>query len=251
MKVAAIIQARMESTRLPGKVLMEICGKPVLWHIVNRSLKSRYLEHVMIATSNNSADDKIYQFALNNSIDVYRGSQTNVLERFYRCALQYEPDIIVRLTGDNALIDPYIIDSGIEYFIQNEGIDYIYYREGLPLGMAVEIFTYQALKTAYDEAEDDECLEHVTPYLYKNSKFNAKRVPGLGEDYSYLRWTLDTRQDYELITKIYETLYGNGERLFCFEDVIEQYKYHTEWKDINSNVEQVKVTYKGDTKGNI
>lgn len=245
-KVVAIIQARMNSTRLPGKVLKKIGGKSVLWHIVNRIRKSQYFDDVIIATSDDFSDDEIYNFALNKGIEVFRGSQFNVLERFYKCASQYKADIIVRFTGDNALIDPGIIDSGIETFMQEEDIDYLYYREGLPLGMAVEMFTYQALKTAFSEARTAECLEHVTPYLYRNTKFNSKRISCKGEDYSQLRWTLDTQQDYELITDIYNSLYIDDETVFDLKDILEQYKYHEEWREINSDVKQIKIQYKGD-----
>lgn len=248
MEITAIIQARMGSTRLPGKVLREICGKPVLWHIVNRVSGSDYLDKIIIATSDHPADDIIEQFTMGYKLDVYRGSQYNVLERFYKCAVQYKTDLVVRLTGDNALIDPHIIDLGIEYFIKETGTDYLYYREGLPLGMAVEIFTFQALETAYKEATDAECLEHVTPYLYKNSKFNAKRVSGIGKNYSNYRWTMDTEQDYNLIKKIYENLYRNEEDIFYFEDILEQYLYHDEWSGINSGVKQIRVNYKGETE---
>lgn len=246
MKIVAIIQARMESTRLPGKVLKEICGKPVLWHIVNRVSKSKYLEQIIIATSTNEADDAIEEFARENAIDVYRGSQLNVLERFYQCAVQYDADIIVRLTGDNTLIDSHIIDLGIDCFVKEADNDYMSYREGLPLGMVVEIFSFQALKTAYEEATDAECLEHVTPYIYKNDKFHVKKVSGMGEDYSHLRWTLDTVQDYKLITKIYETLYREDDNIFYFEDIIEQYKHHKEWIKINESIGQVSISYKGE-----
>lgn len=248
MKVIAIIQARMESTRLPGKVLKNISGKPALWHIVRRALRSRLLDNIIIATSENIADYPIYQFACDNGMEVFRGSQSNVLERFYKCAVQYKPDIVVRLTGDNVLIDSALIDAGIECFLRQKDLDYMYYREGLPLGMAVEVFTYQALQAAYSEANEPECLEHVTPYLYRNSKFHTKRISSIGEDYSYLRWTLDTQCDYELITKIYKILYKNENSIFGMEDVLEQYQSHKEWEKINSDVEQVKVTYQGDKK---
>ena len=247
MKIMAIIQARMGSSRLPGKVLMNLCDKPVLWHIVNRIQKSWYINSIIIATSINREDDAIEQFAVKNNINVYRGNQTNVLERFYKCAKQYNPDIIVRLTGDNALIDPHIADQGIEYFISKKGLDYVYYREGLPLGMAVEIFSSQALEKAYAEAKDAECLEHVTPYMYLNQdKFKSERIHAIGKDRCSLRWTLDTRQDYELLTRIYEALYAEGEDLFYYEDILEEYQSHEEWMMVNSGIRQVGLTYKGD-----
>lgn len=244
MKIIAIVQARMGSSRLPGKVLMNLCEKPVLWHIVNRAKKSRYLESVVIATSEDSEDDKIEEFTRQYNLPVFRGSQNNVLERFYQCASQYEPDGIVRLTGDNALIDPHIIDEGIEYFM-GKNLDYLSYRNGLPLGMSVEIFTYRALKTAYLEATDKECLEHVTPYLYRNkNKFKVERAERVGADHSDLRWTLDTSQDYVLLQKIYERMYTDDENVFSYEEIIKQYT--DDWKATNAGIRQVEVQYKGE-----
>lgn len=248
MRIIAIIQARMESTRLPGKVLIDLCGKSVLEHIVTRARKSKYINEVVVATSTNNADDAIEEFTKANNIQYYRGSQENVLERFYKCAKQYNPDIIVRLTGDNTLIDYQIIDEGIEYFIEKKNSDYIYYREGLPVGVAVEIFRFSALERAFMEADDSECLEHVTPYIYRNpEKFNSERVKVKGEDYSSLRWTLDTESDFELVSEIYNAVYLQNPQ-FSFYDILEEYKKHPEWIEINSKIEQVKVKYEGEKR---
>lgn len=247
MEITAIIQARMGSSRLPGKVLMDICGKPVLWHVVNRISKSKYIGNIVIATSDDKTDDALSRFAENNGTYIYRGSQYNVLERYYKCACIYNASAIIRFTGDNVLVDPHIIDNGIEYFNRRKNVDYIYYREGLPVGMAVEIFTFRALETAYYEAVDSECLEHVTPYIYKNSeKYKIERVKCIGEDYNHLRWTLDTKEDYLLLSEIYGTLYKNERNIFYYEDILEQYKYHKEWQDLNSCVKQKKIIYNGE-----
>ncbi len=245
MGIIAIIQARMGSTRFPNKVLTELCGKPMLWHIVNRVRQSEFVSDVVIATSVEQADDAVEQMAKENNILCWRGSQNNVLERFYDCATKYQADIVLRLTGDNALVDAGLIDMGITYFRENN-FDYVYYREGLPLGMAVEIFTYAALKQAYENAEDAQCLEHVTPYLYKNPElFQCKHVPCVGEDYSHLRWTMDTKQDKELVMDIYENLYDKNQ-YFSFEDILKEYASHPQWLHMNEDVEQKKVTYSGE-----
>lgn len=245
MRIVAIIQARMGSTRLPQKIMMDLCGKPMLWHIVNRVRRSRLVNDVVVATSVEQADDAVEQMAKGNGILFWRGSQNNVLERFYGCATQYQADIVLRLTGDNALVDAGLIDMGITYFKEKE-FDYICYREGLPLGMAVEIFTYDALKLAYENAEDTQCLEHVTPYLYRNpSLFRIMRVPCMGENYSHLRWTMDTEQDRNLIKEIYESMYYENP-YFSFEDILKEYGSHPQWMHINEDVEQKKVTYRGE-----
>lgn len=245
MKIIGIVQARMGSSRLPGKVLMNLCGKPILWHIVNRAQKSKYLASVIIATSNEMEDDKIENFALEHGIPIFRGSQDNVLERFYQCASKNEADCIVRLTGDNALIDPQIIDKGIEYFEKDKALDYLAYRDGLPLGMSVEILTYDALKTSYMEATDKDCLEHVTPYIECNQdRFQVKKAECIGTDHSDLRWTIDTTQDFELVQKIYEKMYTDDENVFSYENILKQYK--DEWKFINVGIRQKGITYTGE-----
>ena len=242
MKIIAIIQARMESTRLPGKVMKEICGKPILEHIVSRVKLSKKLDEVIVATSINKADDVIDLWAGRNKVSCFRGSQDNVLERFAKCAEIYNPDIIVRLTADNALIDADIIDKGIEEFLK-ENNDYIYYKKGLPLGMAVEIFNYCSLKKAYQEADNMECLEHVTPYIYRNpDKFNIKYYDNK-DDLSNIRWTIDTVYDYTLVSNIYEKLYFTYGYEFGFDKILKTYLEHEEWNNINSEVEQVKISY--------
>lgn len=245
LRIAVIIQARMESTRLPQKVLMNLCGKPVLWHIINRVKYSNKIDDVIVATSDHKSDDEIEKFALSYNIKCFRGSHNNVLERYYKCASHYKADIIVRLTGDNALVDFNIIDEGIGYF-KKTNADYMYYREGLPLGMAVEIFKFKTLKEAYENATDKECLEHVTPYMSKNpDRFNSLRVKCIGDDNSDLRWTMDTEEDYKLIKDIYEALYKEG-KVFSYDEVLEEYKDHDNWREMNTNIRQIEILYKGE-----
>lgn len=248
MKIIAVIQARMSSTRLPKKVLMDICGKPMLWHIVNRARNSKVLKQVIIATSEEKEDDAIEEFSVKYEIPCYRGSQDNVLDRFWKSASQYNPDIVVRLTGDNALIDAQVIDEALELFVQDGTLDYMYYHENLPLGMAVEVMKMSALTIAHLEATDIECIEHVTPYLYKNANmFSSKRVSFPELDYSNLRWTMDTEEDRKLILSIYETLY-NEDKFFGYQDILKEYKNHPEWYEMNLNIIQKEVEYSGENK---
>ena len=243
MDTVAILQARMGSTRLPGKIVTEICGQPMLLRILERVEKSVLLDRVVVATSESDRDDLVEQLVCDHGYQIWRGSEDNVLERFYECAKRYKADIIVRLTGDNALIDAGIIDEGISYF-KNHAYDYVFYREGLPVGMAIEIFSYDALNIAYENATDSQCLEHVTPYLYRNPQlFRVRRVPCAGQDQSQLRWTMDTEEDKKLILDIYEHLYQDGE-YFSYLDILKAYEKHPEWININREVEQVQVTYR-------
>jgi spore coat polysaccharide biosynthesis protein SpsF len=143
------------------------------------------------------------------------------------------------------LIDPGLIDEGIEYFLAHQDFDYIKYRNGLPIGMAVEIFKFSALEKSYLEAADPECREHVTPYIYRNPglfHFCVKETEG--SDYSNLRWTVDTEADYKLIRAVYESLFPDHSS-FGFMDIIEAYQKHPEWKNINASVVQKQVSYQG------
>lgn len=246
MRIAAIVQARMGSQRMPQKVLANVCGHSVLWHIYNRVRYCRTIDYFQIATSVLPQDDRIESFALQYGIPVYRGSEENVLERYYLAARKEEADIVVRLTGDNILIFPELIDAGVEYFKNEIGLDYLYYREGLPLGSAVEIMTFSALEQAYLNAVDAECLEHVTPYLYLNPEiFNCYRYPCQEDDYSSFRWTMDTAEDYELLKKMYGSLFIEGE-CFGYQEALREYQKHTDWMNLNCSVKQKGIRYQGE-----
>ena len=144
-KIVGIIQARMDSSRLQGKVLMPLNGKPVLGNIIDRAKCSLRLSDLVVATSIEKTDIPILEYCIQNNINCFRGSLNNVLERFYQCAKSYQADIIVRMTGDNVFIDREIIDAGIQCFLeQSPQYDYIKYKEKLPLGMAVEIFSFSS-----------------------------------------------------------------------------------------------------------
>lgn len=243
MKTIAIIQARMESSRLPGKVLKIIAGQPMLLRIVAKARKSKCLDEVIVATSLNTADDVIEKFCIKEKIPCFRGSIDNVLERYYQCAKQYQGEIIIRLTADNVFVDTNIIDEAIEYFQSNGQIDYLYYKEGLPLGVAVEVFTMKALEKTYKETKLPECCEHVTLYMYRNpEKFKCIRCSNQ-EDYSAYRLTMDTPQDYQLITALYNRLSVNGEEI-SYEDVIKELQQNEQLREINRSVEQKVPEYK-------
>lgn len=260
MKIVGIVQARMESTRLPGKVMKMIATKPAIQHIVERIRQSTMIDELVVATSTNVADDVLANYCTLEKINVFRGSQDNVLERFYLCATKYQADVVIRMTGDNTLVDAKIIDNGIRHFLQNNN-DYESYCGGLPLGMTIEIFTYAALKKAYEEAEDGECIEHVTPYIYRNPQLfqieavdesnyweiNSNFLKKVGVEPKKLRWTMDTEKDYLLIQEIYSTFAKKGIENFSYEDILKLYETHMEWLQYNSEVQQVRVAYKGNT----
>lgn len=245
VKTVAIIQARTSSTRLPGKVLMDLGGKPILINILERVERSRKVDEVVVATSDESSDDKIVDLLTAHNTRLFRGSLNNVLERFYLCAKNYAADVVIRLTADNALVAPEIIDEAVDFFLGGD-IDYLYYKKSLPLGMCIEVFSFAALEKAYKEATDSECLEHVTPYIRNNrSMFRVMNYSDdSGVDHSDLRFTIDTPEDYEFVSKIYDSFESNG---FSYKEILDVIDYHPEWKRINQGIEQNVVNYSGES----
>ncbi len=242
-KIVAIIQARMGSTRLPGKVMKDLCGKTVLAHDIERVKQSKFIQEIVIATTTSQEDDRIVKEALNNGVKVYRGSEEDVLSRYYEAAVENNGDIVVRITSDCPLIDPFVIDSMIHCYVENDydlvtnaGSDLT--QRTYPRGLDVEVFSFGILKEAYENAEKAYQREHVTPYIYENSKniFYYKN----DVDYSKYRWTLDTEEDFELIKEIYAELY-RGRHNFYFEDILCLFTRKPELFEINKNVEQKKV----------
>ena len=246
MRILAIVQARMTSTRLPGKVLLQLGKKTVIQNIYERLSKSTKLNDVVIATSIDPSDDAIEKDCTTNGISTFRGSLDNVLERFFLCASYYRADIIVRCTADNPFVDAEIVDAAITLFNQ-EQLDYLSFKKRLPLGMAVEVFSYSALKKAYEEATNSECLEHVTPYIINNvHMFKVCRFEDPNDkDYSSYRFTMDTPEDYRFVSVVYN-YFGNN--LFTFPELIETVNNHPEWRDINKTIEQKKVKYSGENR---
>lgn len=242
MKVIAIVQARMSSERLPGKVLMQLNGKAIIQNIVERASKSKKIDKVILATSNQILDDQLYNFAVLHNIEVFRGSLDNVLERYYKCAIKYKADIIIRLTGDNPLIDSDILDLAVNKF-QEKNIDYMRYCEQLPIGMHVEVFTKEALEKTFYETKNKECQEHVTLYMYRNTdKFKCEIYSDESiKDNSHLRWTVDTDKDYELMKCIYNNFVNNN---FSYNDVLSLFERNPELTLFNANIKQRVPTYK-------
>ena len=237
-KIVAIIQARMGSSRLPEKVLMPIVGKPVLWHIANRLRCVKKINKIIIATSNTEKDDKIEEFCQKYEINCFRGSEEDVLDRFYRAAEQFSADYLIRITGDCPLVDPSLVSTLIDFFL-NDNFDHCgiatgagFAQEGFigrfPDGLDTEIFTLNALKTAWLEAKGSMFREHVTPYIWKQpDRFKIGSLKSTVRDYSEYRWTLDNIEDYELIKWIYEQLYFTKSN-FNMYDIVALLEKNTE-----------------------
>lgn len=234
MLTAVIIQARMESTRLPGKVLMDIKGKSMLMRVIERLRYSKLNQKIIIATSTHKEDDEIYNFALNQNIPVYRGSQFDVLNRYFEAAKTFNVDIIVRVTADCPLIDPYVLDEVIQTFLDssktivtNAGINLEYRTH--PRGLDVEVFSFDSLSLANDKAKLKYQREHVTPYLYQN--LNEILVVKSDLNCSNHRWTVDTAEDMEFVRRIYSG----------FEDEIDMLDYNNVLKYLEKNPNLVRI----------
>ncbi|MFH1645372.1 MAG: glycosyltransferase family protein, partial [Candidatus Omnitrophota bacterium] len=200
--VAAIIQARMSSTRLPGKVLMLINGKPMLMYMVERVLAALSIDKVIIITSTDSSDDPIAQLCEKNKFLLYRGSLEDVLERYYQAAVYYKVDTVVRLTADCPLLDPDMIDKVVAVYKEGK-YDYVGNtippKWSVPVGMDVEVFSFEKLAQLSREVKNRTDREHVTFYLWKNPDiFKIYRYENK-EDLSRFRLTVDYKEDFELV----------------------------------------------------
>jgi len=240
-KIAIIIQARVGSTRLPNKVLKDLAGKPVLWHVVDRLKHSKLITDIIIATTILPEDDAIQKFCEENNVKFSRGSSENVLSRYYEAAKKFNADVIIRITSDCPVIDPVLLDEMIEVYLQG-GADYLSnsITRTFPRGLDAEIFSFKVLEKAYTESSLQYELEHVTPYIYQHTElFSLKNFAG-EKDYSFHRWTLDTDEDYLLIKEIYNALYREGE-IFLRNDILKLFELRPELIDINKHIEQKKL----------
>jgi glutamate-1-semialdehyde aminotransferase/spore coat polysaccharide biosynthesis protein SpsF (cytidylyltransferase family) len=218
--VVAIVQARMGSTRFPGKTLAEIEGRPMLWHVVNRARRARLIDKVVVATTDQPADDPIAELCHDEGIPCFRGSEDDVLDRFYRAAQKHAADVVVRITADCPLIDPVVIDEIVSRFNAGD-CDYISntFRYTFPDGLDTEVFSFEALDRAWREARKPSEREHVTPYLRTGKFRTANVMSGAAENLSSQRWTVDHASDLDFVRRIYAGLSGHGD--FGFQDVLE------------------------------
>lgn len=222
--IAAIIQARIGSTRLPGKTLKKILGKPMLWHLINRLKHSKHIDKVIIATTKRKQDEQIVRFAKEQGLEYYRGSERDVLDRFYQTAKKFNIETIVRVTPDCPLIDPEVVDMVIgKYFKNKEKVDYVsntWPRVTFPDGMDTEVFSFKILKKTWQETKWSSDREHVTSYIRRNPNlFKFKNVTN-NKDLSSYRLTVDTREDFFLVKKIMEGLYSQ-KKIFKMAEIID------------------------------
>ena len=235
-KIIASIEARMTSSRLPGKVLKKINNLPCLELMVNRVKKSKYLNDIVIATTINKEDDAIVKWCRENNINYYRGSENNVYERVLEAHIHFDTDIIVELTGDCPLLDPVLIDDAIEVYLKGD-YDYVSncIEETYPLGMAVEVFSLEALKSIKTNRELSYMdKEHVSPYLYVSNEYKTFNIEAPKEHFfPNLSVTLDTKEDFEMIEKV-DSQFDNID--YSLSDIIKVVNENKQWLKLNEGI---------------
>lgn len=235
MRIVAIIQARMGSSRLPGKVLKPIMDKPLLAYQVERVKQAKHIDEIVIATSTKTKDDPLITWCESSNLSYFRGEEEDVLGRYYEAAKQFSADVIIRLTGDCPIIDPRIIDTVISRFLSSR-VTYASntIHRTYPRGMDTEIFSMGSLEKAHHLASLPFEREHVTPYIRKHyPTLSVKHTI----DYSNHRWTVDTLEDFKLIQRIVQELYPINPN-FSMEDVIQLLEENPSWILWNQHIKQ-------------
>jgi spore coat polysaccharide biosynthesis protein SpsF len=238
-KIVAIIQARMGSSRLPGKVLMDICGEPMLAWVIKRAAKATLIKQIIVATTNEVSDDAIEEFCQLNHIICFRGSSADVLDRYYQTARLYQADVIVRLTADCPLIDPTLIDDTVTAFLDTS-VDFAANRlpppfnRTYPIGLDVEVVSMAALERAWKESTVLFEREHVMPYLYEiKDRFKVLTINN-DVDFGTYRWTVDTQQDLVFVRSLVEKFDCRMD--FSWREAIKLLENNPELMQINAQV---------------
>jgi spore coat polysaccharide biosynthesis protein SpsF len=242
MKTVAIIQARMTSTRLPGKVLLDVAGKPMLTRVIERARRARTLDLVGVATSTDASDDRLEAFCREAGVPCHRGSLEDVLDRYHGAARQWQADVIVRITSDCPLIDPGVVDLAAGAFLgRAEDLDYcsnVLPTRTYPRGLDTEVFPFRLLDHLWRADQDPRSREHVTQYVFWKPELFRTHCVQNGSDESRHRWTVDTPEDLELVRRVYGHF---GDRPFGWTEVLRLLEDHPDWVALNSHVVQKAV----------
>jgi spore coat polysaccharide biosynthesis protein SpsF len=255
LKVVAIIQGRMLSSRLPGKILADIAGQPMLQHVFIRTSRSATVAETIFATTTHSSDDPVAEYCDFSGIPFTRGSQFDVLDRYYQTAKGAKADIVVRITADCPVIDPALIDDVVNALVEDE-YDFVCnrlpppYHRTYPIGLDVEACTFKALEQAWKEAKEPQHREHAMPYLYEGVKLttiNRQLQTGISPrgfniallhhptDFGDYRWTVDTPEDLEFIRQIYSRFDRRDD--FSWKEVLDLVHNEPQLMEINANVQ--------------
>jgi len=238
VRVVAIIQARMGSTRLPGKVLKDLAGETVLARVVKRTRRATLLDEVVVATTTQPADDVIVRECEQLGVAYFRGDEADVLDRYYRAAQRFAADAVVRITSDCPLIDPELIDEHVRLLLNRwSEVDFVtnMVKQTYPLGLAVEAMPADVLWRMKRMSQTDVLKEHVTTLAYvQPDLFHIDHILH-SEDLSRLRWTVDTQEDLELVRLIFQQVGGDSS---SWKDVLPVLAEHPDWSEINQVVPQ-------------
>lgn len=239
MRVVAVIQARMGSTRLPGKVLLDLAGEPMLVRDMNRLSRTETLDEVVVATTVEPADEAIVDLCQERGWAYFRGSEEDVLDRYYRAAKAHKADVVVRITSDCPLIEPQVVDQVVKAFLERQPeLDYASNtapERTFPRGLDTEVMRFDALERAWREDDNPAWREHVTPYVRRHpERFETYGVLN-DQDLSRMRWTVDTPEDLAFVCRIYEHF---GHDQFSWHEVLALLDRHPEWLAINRDVQQ-------------
>lgn len=242
MRTVIVVQARMTSTRLPGKVLLPLAGEPMLVRLLERLRRVQRAQDIVIATTTNAADDLIAALCAQQGVPCHRGSEHDVLSRYAGAARLHGANMVVRITSDCPLIDPALIDQVIATYEEGDS-DYVsnMLPPTWPYGMAVEVFSAAALAQAHAEATQAAEREHVTPFLYWHPERYRLRNVASPVDLSQHRWTVDTAEDYELVRRLFEHLMPTHPH-FTQVDVLALLEQHPDWIALNQHVQQKPAT---------
>lgn len=254
-KVVAIIQGRMSSSRLPGKILADIAGQPMLQRVFIRTSRAASVSQTIFATTTDSTDDPVAEYCDFSGIPFTRGSQFDVLDRYYQTASQFKADIVVRITADCPVIDSELIDNIVNTLLEDE-YDFVCnrlplpYQRTYPIGLDVEACTFKVLKKAWKEAKEPQHREHAMPYFYEGVKLEViSRQLSAGEsprgfkvallhhttDFGDYRWTVDTPEDLEFMRQVYKHFDGRDD--FTWKEVLDLVHNNPELARINANVQ--------------
>lgn len=233
MNPTAIIQVRMGSNRFAGKILKKLNKITILECFFEQLEYSQSLKNKIIATSSNSRDDVIVNFAKENNIEFFRGSETDVLDRFYKCAQEFSIQDIVRMTPDCPFIDPIVIDKVINFYVNNT-FDFVSntLQRTFPYGNDVEVFSFTALETSWKNAKKPSEREHVTPFIYNNPNMFSITQVKYSKNLTHLHWTLDRKEDLMFIRAIYKKI---RKKPILIEDILQILKKNPEFLKINEN----------------
>lgn len=237
MTVNAIIQARCGSARFPNKIFADIDGKPLLWHVVNRLKYAKKIDEIIVATTEKEIDDSIEQWCRAENIKYFRGSENDVLNRYYCASLTYPSDVIVRVTADDPFKEPKVVDEVIEKLLE-ENLDLATnnFPPSFPEGLDCEAFTYKTLEKMEKSTKDEFEREHVTQYVYHNPDlFKIGNVKS-DRQLSDYRWTIDTNEDYEMVKAIYEKRNPNSTGILLMDEILEILERYPELIKMNAKI---------------